>query len=224
MNFKKRLLVFCLIICVLFSISSIYASDIDDAVIASDISDEAIAIEDTNDELIAPSDEEETVGTGTGTFSDLQEIINNTPSGSTISLDKDYAYDSGFNISGIKIQKDLTINGNGHTLDGLSKTRIFAVTYNDKLIEEYYTVTLNNINFKNGNADDYGEEIYGGGAIFMECTYELDLQSFSPINKHCHFIINNCVFSNNYAQRYGGAIFNPESFYCTNKLTISDST
>ena len=225
MNFKKRLLVFCLILCVLFSISSVYASDIDDAVIASDISDEAITIEDTNDELIAPSDEEETVGASAGTFSELQDIINQSASGSTISLDKDYAYDSGFNDSGIQINKSLTINGNGHTLDGLSKSRIFKVTYNKECIEEYHTIVLNNIIFKNGNSYLADANDNEGGAIFMSHSAISNGFNGPWYPKNCNVKINNCVFTGNYA-RTGGAIYSPSyinSYGQYNYLTINNS-
>ena len=116
-----------------------------------------------------------------GTFTALQKKIDNAESGAVISLDKDYTYDAGFDTRGIQIKKDLTINGNGHVLNGLSQSRILLIHFgaiaNNK-------VTLNNIKFINGNTKLYG------GAIF----------------NYAELTVNNCVFENNYAKYCGGAI------------------
>ena len=53
-----------------------------------------------------------------GTFTDLQKLIDETEDGGTLTLDKDYRYNS--SVSGetcIKITKRITLDLNGHTLD-----------------------------------------------------------------------------------------------------------
>ena len=56
----------------------------------------------------------------TGTFSDLNNLIENSSDNSEITLKKDYTYyntvDSNFS-SGIHIKKSLTIDGQGHVID-----------------------------------------------------------------------------------------------------------
>ena len=187
MKFKKSLLMVCLII-FLFTIASVSANEVDDAVNAAEDTG-IIAVDDSDsvgniDEILTESSEEDVMEANPeddGTFSALQQKINNAEEGTVITLDKNYTYDDGFSKRGIQINKNLTINGNGHTLDGLSKSRIFLVRYG--LTDNNYVV-LNNIKFVNGNTDLYG------GAIF----------------NYGNLTVNNCVFTNNYAKYCGGAI------------------
>lgn len=93
-----------------------------------------------------------------GYFDELSAKINATPEGGILVLDKDYVYLNGSN-KGIIISKSITINGNGHTLDGNNISRIFNITADN--------VVLRNINFINGNAwGRYFSNNIGGGAIY----------------------------------------------------------
>ena len=187
MKFKKSLLIACLII-FLFSIASVSANEIDDVAFTAE-DNEIIAVDEDSsvenmDEILTESSQENVIeeeAEDDGTFSALQKKINDAEEGTVITLDKDYTYDEGFSKRGIRINKNLTINGNGHTLDGLSQSRIFLVRYG--LIDNNHVV-LNNIKFTNGNTDLYG------GAIF----------------NYGNLTVNNCVFTNNYAKYCGGAI------------------
>ena len=187
MKFKKSLLIVCLII-FLFSIASVSANEIDDVAFTAEDNGIIAVDEDSSvenmDEILTESSQENVIeadGEDDGTFSALQKKINDAEEGAVITLDKDYTYDEGFSKRGIRINKNLTINGNGHTLDGLSQSRIFLVRYG--LIDNNHVV-LNNIKFTNGNTDLYG------GAIF----------------NYGNLTVNNCVFTNNYAKYCGGAI------------------
>ena len=187
MKFKKSLLIACLIL-FLFSIASVSANEIDDVAFTAEDNGIIAVDEDSSvenmDEILTESSQENVIeadGEDDGTFSALQKKINDAEEGAVITLDKDYTYDEGFSKRGIRINKNLTINGNGHTLDGLSQSRIFLVRYG--LIDNNHVV-LNNIKFTNGNTDLYG------GAIF----------------NYGNLTVNNCVFTNNYAKYCGGAI------------------
>ena len=139
MNFKKTLLVFCLIICVLFSVSSVVAGDVNDEVIASESQDSDVVsqatVEVDNDNqkiennLISSSSEDILSEKDNGTFTALQDKIRNAAEGATIELENDYAND-GVLSDGILISKSITINGNGYTIDAQHKSRIFNVTAN----------------------------------------------------------------------------------------------
>ncbi len=133
-----------------------------------------------------------------GTFTALQYLINRATNNSTLSLTRDYSYDDGFNIEGIRIAKNLTIQGNGHTLDALGKSRIFNVSSSN--------VTLNNIIFANGNSS-YGGAIYNASAInsiFINNTASYGGAIYNGSASNCNFI-------NNSALEDGGAIYNGEA-------------
>ena len=176
MKFKKSFLIICIIM-FLFSIVCVSASDINETLIADE---EPQIIEQANDDIIE-STQENVLGEDVGTFTDLQDLIIASDKNSTITLDKDYAYDEGFSTRGIVVNKNLTIDGNGHTLDGLSKSRIFLIM--GKIINPY-TVTLKNIKFKNGHTNLYGGAIFNFG----------------------NAVVDNCEFTDNYAKYCGGAI------------------
>jgi hypothetical protein len=108
-----------------------------------------------------------------GFFDELSVKINNTPEGGILILDKDYRYINGSN-KGIIISKPITIDGNGHTLDGCKLSRMFNITSDN--------VTLRNINFENGNAFGRYYAIAGGGAIYWNGS---------------NGFIENCRFINN---------------------------
>ena len=185
MDFKKILLVFFLIICVLFLVSSVAAGNVNDEVMASESQDSVVVsqatVEVDNDNqiiennLISSSSEDILSEKDNGTFTALQDKISNAAEGATIELENDYAND-GVLADGILISKSITINGNGYTIDAQHKSRIFNVTANN--------VVLNDIKFINGNATS-------GGAIH---------------NIGNNLNVTNCVFEKNSAV-YGGAIF-----------------
>ena len=189
---KKTILILFLAICVLFTLSGVCAGDVSDTAIASDNTDQII--EETNDlevvssedeEVIASSQGEDVLGATAGTFTELQNKIDNAASGSTITLDKDYNYDEGFKKTGISISKSLTINGNGHSLNGLSKSRIFNIFSGE--------ITFKNIKFINGRAI-YGVNGPDGGAI------KQDFEVGGTV------VFSGCSFTNNVADDDGGAV------------------
>lgn len=211
---KKYLLLFCLII-LLFAIPSVLAGDAEDTVIANDNSD---VLEITNQDIDEIQNDELLTEGEAKTFSDLNNAINGN-SDSEVYLDSDYNYssvsDSGFK-SGITINRNVTVNGNGHTIDAKKSARIFQVNSSN--------VTFINITFLNGNIhkDTYAYQTLGGGAINGKCTV---------IN--CTFIGNsadyagaikggtgttaiNCTFKNNLAtSSNGGALYEGNAINCT---------
>lgn len=203
MKYKINILIICLII-LTFSIASVAASDIEDGIITSDnenniqSTDEGILISaedeaqmnEQNNE-ISLSEDDSGSDADDGSFTALQKKIEAAQWGSTISLDKDYTYDEGFSTRGIEIKKNVTINGNGHALNGLSKSRIFLIKLD---LLGHHRVTLNNITFKNGYTDLYG------GAIF----------------NYANLTVNNCEFTNNFAKYAGGAISSAGYLNCKN--------
>lgn len=152
----------------LFSIASVSAIDentsngelqINDETPNADIS-ELKAINDDTGQIL-----NEANSTKPKTFTELEKIINSSKSGDTINLDYDYEYNDGFSKKGITFDKTLTINGNGHTLDGKNTGRMFVITGKN--------VVLKNIIFKNGYSSESMGAIYCRGDKFTltDCTF-----------------------------------------------------
>ena len=180
---KKTLMFILLTACILFSVSGVFAGDINETTVASDADDltlkseiDDVKVSNTEDQKLEDASED-------GTFTALQLKISLAESGSTINLTQDYKYNDDFKLTtGVFINKDITINGNGHSIDGMGKSRIFNINYGDGL--SFHKVILNNITFKNGNA-----KIYGGAILnFADLT------------------VDNCYFTSNNAGTAGGAI------------------
>ena len=141
-------------------------------------------------------------------FAQLNATIN-ANNDENIYLNNDYKYSSDdFSFKeGIVINRDVTVYGNGHTIDGSGEARIFHVTGGN--------VVFYNINFINGYNDDWE---YGGGAIYgsgkaISCTFE---------NNTAHYggamlggSAENCNFVENFAESQGGAMFGGSAVDCT---------
>ena len=173
-----------------------------------------------------------------GTFSALQELIYNAEE-SVIVLENDYAYNNetdNVQITGIMITKDnLTIDGNGHTIDGLNQARIFSNIANNvtisnlNIINGYrdiknggailslFSMTLNNITFENNNAPQGGAVYTYGNLTVINSTFtNSSAQWGGAIYSKFSAEIYNSVFAECEA-KYGGAI------YAENELTVENS-
>ncbi|MBE6502710.1 MAG: hypothetical protein E7Z76_00240 [Methanobrevibacter sp.] len=202
MKIKEGLIIICVIF-ILFSITSVSAGDVNTTTITS--SDDTQIVENTDDEIITSS-QKEIVNTNPGTFEELQHVINLAPTGSTITLDKDYTYSGKLNKFGIILTKDITIDGNGHTLNGLSQSRIFMINFG-KIINTQ--VVLKNINFINGKTELYGGAIFNyGNLIVKNCTFTNNYAKYcgGAINSVGHLQVKDSIFNGNTADGDGGAI------------------
>ena len=146
-----------------------------------------------------------TVTDGT-TFWDLNKAINDNAN-DTITLDRDYAFnsttDSAF-IGGIEINRPVTINGNGHALDGKCQACIFYVRGNN--------VTINNITFVNGKyATDGGAIFWSGDNGAVSGSSFIGNNASGNGGAICWYGENGTVsdsrFIGNNASGNGGAIF-----------------
>ena len=147
-----------------------------------------------------------------GTFTDLNQMINEATT--TLILSEDYTYDSSIDSSfnnGIIINKDLTIEGNGKTIDARGQARIFMIPTGPE-------VTVKNITFKNGYTTE------AGGAIL--CTGELTVKDCTFINNTAaaggalftttlRLDIEDSAFKDNRASDAGGAVLTGEGVSIT---------
>ena len=236
---SKKIIFLAILLISLLSLSAVSAADDTASDISSTIDD--VTLEKTvNEEIISEE------GTGETTqepksFTNLNDAINGN-SDDYISLDSDYIYtddDSDFQ-HGINITRDVTINGNGHTIDGNNAARIFQV--------QECTVVFQNIDFVNGRSPgSYGDAgalwVYDGAKATAEnCTFTNNHGTYRGGATHgdctainCTFTNNgvngnknekdggsmnrgtaiDCTFVNNHAGGCGGAIFNGTAVNCT---------
>ena len=160
---------------------------------------------------------------GIETFTDLQNAIDLVDG--ILTLDSDIAMTddeaAGF-VDGVAINKDIVIDGKGHTIDAKNLGRIFS-------IGEGFTVTLTNATLINGKADK-GGAIYNDGSLTLSDVKLSDNAADSyggAVFNNGHLVVGNSVFdSNDVLNRgsasvdYGGAaIYN----WYDGTLTVSGS-
>ncbi|MCI7291995.1 MAG: hypothetical protein MR504_07370 [Methanobrevibacter woesei] len=186
----------------MFAIPAVSAEDTGDIDVTSDIgainSIDDVATEISSDDEISLQADIST----SSNFTNLQESITNAGEDDVISLTGDIIKSDDEKTSftnGITIDKDITINGNGYTIDANNDGRIFTVA-------EGVTLILNNIKLINGNSD-YGGAIYNSGTLNA----------------------NDVTFDNNTAVYRGGAVYNlgtviaDNSKFTNNDITYRDS-
>ena len=157
------------------------------------------------------------------TFTDLQNAIGLVTG--TLTLNQNVAMtakEAADFTNGITINKDITIDGKGHTIDAKNLGRIFS-------IGEGFTVTLTNAALINGKADK-GGAIYNDGSLTLSDVKLSDNAADSyggAVFNNGHLVVGNSVFdSNDIVNRgsasvdYGGAaIYN----WYDGVLTVSGS-
>ena len=157
------------------------------------------------------------------TFTDLQNAIGLVTG--TITLNQNVAMtakEAADFTNGITINKDITIDGKGHTIDAKNLGRIFN-------IGEGFTVTLTNATLINGKATE-GGAIYNDGSLTLSDVKLSDNAADSyggAVFNNGHLVVGNSVFdSNDIVNRgsasvdYGGAaIYN----WYDGVLTVSGS-
>ena len=158
-------------------------------------------------------------------FADLKNNINNSSiDGNTLILSNDYEYDESvdFNYTnGISIDSQITIDGQGHIIDGKNKAYIFKINADN--------VVLKNITFINsifGKSDTGSITWNGKNGVFSNCTF-INATSYSGSFSWGSMIywngdngsIINSTFINSSLGITGG------SLYCKGfNVTIVDST
>ncbi len=143
-----------------------------------------------------------------GTFSELQDKINDADEGSTIKLENNYTYDDSFEDDYITISKKITVDGDGYTIDAKSASGIFNIAAAG--------VVLNNISFINALSDNgFGGVIYSTDALSINNCIFTD--SIAPIYSEGDLTVINSTFKGNVNEYNGGAI------YSIGSLTVKDS-
>ena len=197
MTRKRAIFILLLLIIAVGTLTSVNANNITDDVISDENADEIDMTNTQDNEDIIDSIDD-------GTFTALQNKINSAGEGATITLDNDYSYNTNFgSTNGVKITKSLTINGNGHTIDGMGKSRLLQ-------IENAQNIVLNNIVFKNGydNSDTGAVRVNNVNSFKMNsCNYTENYGYVAGfmLENIGHSTISNSHFTDNYGD--GWALF-----------------
>ena len=164
-------------------------------------------------------------------FTYLNKTINGNTD-DTINLDCDYTFNSNIDSAftgGIVINRPVTINGNGHTIDAQGKARVFYVQADDVTIKNltiknakyegyggavYFNEvgTVSNCNFTNNIASDGGAVFFYRGGTVTNCNFTGNTATGdSSYGGAVYFLdtgdVTNCNFTNNTATRGGGAVY-----------------
>ena len=227
MGFKKAILVLLLLIILTMGAASAADTNTtsdnlaatEDKNLELNENDEVLSI-DSTDVISDPGNGSYTPGNGSiitgGTFSDLDTLIQNA--GSELNLSENYTYTGGDPTS-ITIDKQITINGNGITIDGKGTSRAFEINFNN--------VVLNNINFINCNNIN-GGAIYWNGAqgTISNCNFTNNTANGNGgsvyINTN-NVLIDNCHFINCSATNLGGALLVKRGSDVTNSCFVNCS-
>ena len=231
---NKKLMMLTIFIISLLAVSAVSAAEnaTDDAVCVEDTNDDVSAIsaaddaagediigeehgdEAENDSFVIALNEEESDNlTGNSlSFTDLAIKIANAEG--DVYLTNDYVYrdsDSAY-VNGIEIKnKQITIHGNGVTLDGKNAARIFKVYKSD--------VVFRDIVFVNGKTNENGGAIYHdhyadkGEVTAINCTFIGNFADYSG-GALIDVLAVNCTFKNNTANM-GGAMYGGSALNCS---------
>ena len=185
MEFKKSIILIMLAV-FLISIAGVSASDVNETAIASEDTatieisqNEKITLNDDN-QAIGQTNDKEIISEGnTGTFFELQENINATSS-DTLELDRNYEYNDNFDTNGITINKTITIDGKGHTINAKGQGRVFNIQASD--------VVIKNLNIINANYNGDGGAIY-----FAQSGSAINISLSAPVLQNRYVFIYSLI-------------------------------
>lgn len=237
MNHKKIFLISLLIV-LLCSLTAISATDNNDSVTTDQtVNTNTDSLNSAENSVITETNDE---STSVGTFSDLDdeiyfaidEFITSSRRNSSdidqaymdrknvLVLTSDYTFNSTVDErykKGIKINKPIVIDGNGHTINGANQARIFD-------IDAKY-VTIKNINLVHAT-ERWGGAISWEGpyGILENSTFSDNLATYGGavyISRGPH-LVNNNTFRNNYAYNSGTLYNVAYDVNVTNNLFINN--
>ncbi len=197
---KRSAFVLLLVFIMAFALSAASASNLDDSTGNGLL--ETIGEDDTY--AINGESEYDLKETDDGTFTALQNKIDSALENSEITLENDYAYDDNFRSGkGVNFNKSLTVNGNGHAIDGRNISNTFQASGPIRLV-------FNNLSFINGYSDAEGafSSLDVDYLEFSDCVFSNNNGTIGSAVSLCRarqVIFNSCTFNQNRALQ-GGVI------------------
>ncbi|RAP49755.1 MAG: hypothetical protein BZ138_07245, partial [Methanosphaera sp. rholeuAM270] len=172
---------------------------------------------DDEPQIISAQPDEIITETDNGTFAALEKKISDASPNAIIELENDYACEDDFGAGGITIDKPLTIDGKGFTIDAKSKSVIFTITSSG--------VVLRNMTFMNGHSTYYGGAVSSSNncsiisCSFVHCCGEWGSAIFNS-GSSCN--ISSCSFVKGFATYDCGAIYNTGENCTINSCSFTD--
>ena len=208
---KYKLLFILIILVCLFTTQSVMAADYDTAQnLTLDDNSDSISFDSSNgiswNDKLGTADDE-VLSSGEYSLYDLYASVYWTDEGEQLTLTHDYKYnpstDNEWCPMGVYVFKSITINGNGHYIDGADASNLMYIYGND--------VVLRNITFINGNYNGLYAPIhvFSDNVQFIDCTFINNVGSYGgAIDWYDgqNGALTNCRFENNTADKSGGAI------------------
>lgn len=245
MKINKNLIMLILLLIFCISISTVSAADSIDIQVddVKNVNLEVVDASSQNDVKI------NNLQAGEGSFKELQGEIDNAIEGATIILTKNYKFSGTNDNDSIVINKNLIIDGNGHTIDASNSTRFFVlnksniIIKNIKFINAYseagaiscfgYKDIITNCTFTNCRANVSGGAIYWigdmgtvSGCSFERCTAGVSGGVIYFFSGAVNGSVSGCNFTKCSAKDTGGAIYldKCDDTIINNCVFINDST
>lgn len=183
----KKILVFVSILSIFLFLGSVSANDFN-ATTSLEIEDGQIPTS-QQDVLTSVNDDDSVLGDGEGSSSELKSVIDSTSYGKTASLDKNYTFSR--KDSPIVIERAMTIDGNGNTINGNGANGIFSIPKSQQ-------ATFKNINFINSSY--FISLVYGASINIINCNFTDSTYYHGAIYGRYGGIVNisDCNFNSNY--------------------------
>ena len=153
------------------------------------------------------------------TFTDLQNAIGLVTG--TLTLNQNIAMtakEAADFTNGITINKDIVIDGKGHTIDAKNLGRIFE-------IDGGFAVTLTNVTLTNGKADNGGAIYNFGNLDLVHVNFVNNTAKYGGaiMNDAYGLVLDDSTFTNNTA-KIGGAIYNSADCFVVGNSTFANNT
>lgn len=176
--------------------------------LSEDSGDESVALEEVDDSVVFEKNNENLLNSNPKNFIGLNEDINGNDN-KEVYLKSDYCFNTYDDYSlhdGIHINRNVTIYGNNHKIDGINRAQIFYIA--DDVVAEFRDLVIVNGN----SAEDAGA--ISGACYVINCTFIGNLAGDCGGAMFGGVAINS-TFINNTANGCGGAIFGGHAVGCT---------
>lgn len=225
---KSKILLLLLLVLAIGTVSAVSAADINNdtgsdsvqKVMEVNENNDVIQVEDSEDASVQVSDAKSDVLKDDvwATFTDLKKLIDMAPEGNTVTLNANFYREDSFE-GYLTIDKTISIDGGGHTIDSCGNGGMFIIRSEG--------IVISNLNFINAYDSDSGAAVYirEGSAVFKNCKFINNSVAGEggAVDTNGFTVFDNCYFQNNFAGKDGGAIYAYYPYEDVHSLFITNS-